>query len=480
MTRVLEGLKPKKVFYYFEEISKIPRGSRNEKQISDYLFNLAKSKGWDVVQDKSLNIIIKKSATKGYENAPTVILQGHMDMVCEKNGDVEHDFEKDPINLRIVDDYIYATGTTLGADNGIAVAYCLAVLDSDDIPHPPLEVLITTDEETGMTGVIGLDGSQFDGTILLNMDSEGEGIFTAGCAGGGLVLLKIPANRVESKYKSAYKVSIKGLQGGHSGADIHLERGNANKLLGRVLYDLNEEAEIQISQINGGSKDNAIPREAEAVIVTNEIKKIDKLINKWNDILKNEYRFTDSGVNVSIKETKYSPKSFDIDTSRKILSAINLVPNGPRVKSTEIDLVIHSNNLGVIITDEDYIILKNAPRSSVESLINDFASIMKQITKALDIKYEDSAFYPGWEYAKESPIRDLCADTYKELTGNEAKVEAIHAGLECGFLIQKIGNLDAVSFGPQMYDIHTPNEHLSISSSERTFKLLCNILKKIK
>lgn len=480
MARVLEGLQLEKVFYYFEEISKIPRGSKNEKQISDYLYNLAKTKGWEVVQDKALNIIIKKPATKGYENAPTVILQGHMDMVCEKNGDVDHDFEKDPINLRIVDDYIYATDTTLGADNGIAVAYCLAVLDSEDIPHPPLEVLITTDEETGMTGVIELDGSQFDGTILLNMDSEGEGIFTAGCAGGGLVLLKIPAKRVEPKYKSAYKITIKGLQGGHSGADIHLERGNANKLIGRVLYNLNEEAKIQIAEINGGSKDNAIPREAEAVIITDEYEKVEMIIKKWNEILKNEYKFTDSGVNVSVEKTEYISKALDQDTVTKILSAINLIPIGPRVKSTEIDLVIHSNNLGVIITEEEYIILKSAPRSSVKSLIDDFACIMKQLAKALDIEYEDSAFYPGWEYAKESQIRDLCAKTYEELTGNKAKVEAIHAGLECGFLIQKIGKLDAISFGPEMHDIHTPNEHLSISSAERTFNLLCKILEKIK
>lgn len=480
MENVLEGLKPEKVFCYFEEISKIPRGSKNEKQISDYLYNLAKEKGWEVVQDNALNIIIKKPASKGYENAPTVILQGHMDMVCDKNRRIDHDFEKDPIKLRIVDDYIYATDTTLGADNGIAVAYCLALLDSDDIPHPPLEVLITTDEETGMTGVIELDGSQFDGTILINMDSEDEGTFIAGCAGGAIVLIKIPVKRVESKYKSAYKISIKGLQGGHSGADIHLERGNANKLIGRVLYDLNEEAKIQIAEINGGSKDNAIPRESEAVILTNESKKVEELIKKWDNILKNEYKFSDPGVRVSVEKSEYVSKALAQETVTKMLAAINLTPNGTRVKSTEIDLVIHSNNLGVIVTEEEYIKLMNSPRSSVESQMDDFISIMKQLAKNLDIEYKDEAFYPGWEYAKESPIRDLCAKTYEELTGKKAKVEAIHAGLECGFLIRKIGKLDTISFGPDMYDVHTPNEHLSISSTERTFNLLCEILRKIK
>lgn len=480
MARVLEGLKPEKVFYYFEEISKIPRGSKNEKQISDYLYNLAKEKSWEVVQDSALNIIIKKPATRGYENAPAVILQGHMDMVCEKNRGIDHDFEKAPIKLRIVDDYIYATGTTLGADNGIAVAYCLAVLDSENIPHPPLEVLITTDEETCMTGVLELDGSQFDGTILLNMDSEDEGTFIAGCAGGGLVLLKIPVKRVESKYKSAYKISIKGLRGGHSGADIHLERGNANKLIGRVLYDLNEEAKIQIAEINGGSKDNAIPRESEAFILTNESKKVEELIKKWDNILRNEYKISDPGVRVSVEKTEYVSKALDQEIVSKMLAAINLTPNGPRVKSTGIDIVIHSSNLGVIVTEEEYINLINSPRSSVESLTDDFISTMKQLAKTLGIEYKDEAFYPGWEYAKESQIRDLCAKTYEELTGKKSKVEAIHAGLECGFLIEKIGKLDTISFGPDMYDVHTPNEHLSISSTERTFKLLCEILRKIK
>ncbi len=480
MTRVLDGLKPEKVFYYFEEISKRPRGSKNEKQVSDYLYNLSKEKGLKVVQDNALNIIIKKPATKGYENAPTVIIQGHMDMVCDKNKDIDHDFEKDPIKLRIVDDCIYATDTTLGADNGVAVAYCLALLDSEDIPHPPLEILITTDEEAGMTGVIELDGSQFNGTILINMDSEDEGTFTAGCAGGAVVFLKIPIKRVEPKYESAYRILIKGLQGGHSGADIHLERGNANKLIGRVLYNLNEEAKIQIAEINGGSRNNAIPRESEAVILTNEGEKVEELIKKWDSILKNEYKFSDPGVEVSVEKAESVSKVLDQETVFKMLAAINLIPNGPRVKSTEIDIVIYSNNLGVIVTEEEYIKLTSSPRSSVESLIDDFISNIKQLAKSLGVEYEDEDFYPGWEYAKESRIRDLCAKTYEVIVGKKSKIEEIHAGLECGFLIEKIGNLDTISFGPDMYDVHTPNEHLSISSTERIFNLLCEVLRKIK
>jgi dipeptidase D len=268
MSRILKDLKPEKVFYYFEEISKIPRCSNHEKRISEFLYNWAKEKNLEVSQDKALNILIKKKASKGYENSPTVILQGHMDMVCEKNMDTQHDFSKDPLQLRIVDDYIYATGTTLGADNGIAVAFAMAILDSDDIVHPPLEVLITTDEENGMTGVENLDTKNINGKILINLDSEDEGIFTAGCAGGGRVKLMIPVEYKAPNYSNFYKLSIKGLKGGHSGVDIDKERGNSIKLLGRVLYNLKDE--IEISSIIGGSKDNAIPRESQAIISCKE------------------------------------------------------------------------------------------------------------------------------------------------------------------------------------------------------------------
>ena len=275
MSKVLEGLKPEKVFYNFEEISKIPRCSGKEKQISDYLYNFAKSRDLEVIQDEHLNIIIKKPASKGYENAPTVMLQGHMDMVCEKNEGLEHDFDKDPIKLRIEDGYIYATDTTLGADNGIAVAYALSVLDSE-LQHPALEVLITTDEEKGMTGANNLDGSLFKSKYLLNLDSEEEGVFTSGCAGGSEINFKIPVKRQNSK-DSAFKISVKGLSGGHSGTDIHKEKGNANKILGRILYDLIDD--VELASIEGGSKTNAIPRESNAIITINNFDKVNEKID---------------------------------------------------------------------------------------------------------------------------------------------------------------------------------------------------------
>lgn len=477
MGRVLEGLKPDKVFYYFEEISQIPRGSGNEKQISDYLFNFAKSKGLEVIQDEYLNIIIKKPASKGYENAPTLMLQGHMDMVCEKNEGVEHDFENDPIKLRIVDGHIYASDTTLGADNGIGVAMALSVLDSD-LDHPCLEVLITTDEEKGMTGAANLNGSLFKSKYLLNLDSEEEGVLTSGCAGGSEIDFKIPLKFKNSKEK-AYKLSVKGLSGGHSGVDVGKEKGNAIKILGRILYDLIND--VDLTSIDGGSKTNAIPREANAVITIKNIDEVRNKIYKWDEILSNEYAFTDSGVRVTLTELNKEVYTLESDIYQKIVALINLIPVGVLSRSTAIDLVISSNNLGIITTDENFISLFNHPRSSVETLLTeDFHPAMKQLGSVLGVDCQIGSQYPGWEYAKESAIRDICIETYKDLFNNEPKVGAIHAGLECGLLMEKIPGLDAISMGPDAYDAHSPNEHVSIKSVENVYKFLCEILKRIK
>ena len=477
MSKVLEGLKPEKVFYYFEEISKIPRCSGKEKQISDYLYNFAKSRDLEVIQDEHLNIIIKKPASKGYENAPTVMLQGHMDMVCEKNEGLEHDFDKDPIKLRIEDGYIYATDTTLGADNGIAVAYALSVLDSE-LQHPALEVLITTDEEKGMTGANNLDGSLFKSKYLLNLDSEEEGVFTSGCAGGSEINFKIPVKRQNSK-DSAFKISVKGLSGGHSGTDIHKEKGNANKILGRILYDLIDD--VELASIEGGSKTNAIPRESNAIITINNFDKVNEKIDKWNEILKNEYAFTDPSITVTLTDLNKEVFPLEKEIYRKTAALINLIPVGVLSRSTAIELVISSNNLGVITTDEKYITLFNHPRSSVETLLTEnFIPAMKQLAYQIGVEYEIGSYYPGWEYAKESEIRDICIKVYRDMFKKEPVVGAIHAGLECGLLMDKIPGLDAISMGPDAYDAHSPNEHVSIKSVGNIYNLLCEILKKIK
>ncbi len=478
MERVLKGLKPEKVFYYFEEISKIPRCSGYEKEISDYLYNLCLSKGWEVIQDDYLNIIIKKPATKGYEAAPVVMLQGHMDMVCEKNEGIDHDFSKDPIKLRVKDGCIYATETTLGADNGIAVAYILSIFDSDDISHPALEALITTDEEKGMTGADKVDGGIFKAKYLLNLDSEEEGVFTCGCAGGCGIEFKIPVKFQDAK-KEVYKLSVKGLSGGHSGTDIHKEKGNANKLLGRILYDLYDY--IDLVNITGGSKGNAIPREANAFISVNDLDKVKSKVSLWNDIVKNEYTTTDSNVVVILENTNAESKVLEKEVFKKTIAAINLIPNGPLTKSTVINFVISSNNLGVITQDEKYITLQNQARSSVKTLMtNNIAFIMKQIGEALGIECEVSGYYPGWEFKEKSEIREICVKTFRDMYGEEPKVGAIHAGLECGLLMEKVNGLDAISLGPDAFDAHSPNEHVDIKSVENVYNLLINILKEIK
>jgi dipeptidase D len=397
--------------------------------------------------------------------------------VCEKNEGVEHDFEKDPIKLRIKDGYIYATDTTLGADNGIAVAYVLSVLDSVQ-EHPALEVLITTDEEKGMTGAHNLDGSLFKSKYLLNLDSEEEGVFTSGCAGGSQIDFKIPVKFQNTKGK-AFKISVKGLSGGHSGVDIHKEKGNANKILGRILYDLIDD--VELSSIGGGSKTNAMPREANAVVTTDNLDKVSKKLNKWNEILKNEYTFTEPNVMVTLTDLNKEVFPLEKEIYKKTAALINLIPVGVLSRSTAIDLVISSNNLGVITMDEKCITLFNHPRSSVETLLTEgFIPAMEQLASILDVECEQGSHYSGWEYAKESEIRDICIETYRDMFKKEPVVGAIHAGLECGLLMDKIPGLDAISMGPDGYDAHSPNEHVSIGSVGNIYNLLCEILKRMK
>lgn len=480
MTRVLDGLKPERVFYYFEEITKIPHGSKNEKQISDYLYQLAKSKNWEVIQDEFLNIIIRKPATMGYENAPMVLLQGHMDMVCEKNEGTVHDFEKDPLKLRIIDGNIYATDTTLGADNGIAVAMILALFEAEDLAHPALEALITVDEEMGMTGVKMLDGSLIKAKHLINLDSEEEGILTAGCAGGGEILFKIPVEKTKTKMNNTFMVKVSGLSGGHSGAEVHKEKGYSTKLMARLLYDLLDE--IELISFDAGSKPNAIPREAKVFLNTDNIDNLEQKIEKWNNIFKNEYSFTDPDVNITFEKVELTTEVLTKDIAKKLVACINIVPVGVMSRSTVIDLVISSNNLGIVKTDDKYITIDCHPRSSVMSILTDsLEPSLKQLADYLNIEMTSSGFYPGWEYAKNSKIRDICAETYKELTGKDAVIAAIHAGLECGYLLKKCDSLvDAISIGPNMHNIHSPNEHLEIKSVENSYNYLCEILKRIK
>ena len=484
MESVISNLKPEAVFKYFEEISKIPRGSGNEKGISDYLVSFAKSLGLEVVQDEALNIIIKKPGTPGYENSPGVILQGHMDMVNEKNSSTVHDFNKDPIKLRVLDDMMYASDTTLGADDGIAVAMAMAVLSSKDIPHPPIEVLLTTEEETGMGGAMALDMSKLKGRRLINMDSEEEGKLLVSCAGGVRVLMSLPIKKEEpnSGYK-AYKLTVTGLKGGHSGAEIDKGRGNSLKILGRILHDLYATYPLQLCSINGGSKMNAIPREAEAILLfdSSNLSSIKKQLSAWNDTLKNELHSSDPGITLNMEEARTPKNALDKDSCQKSIAALILMPCGIKSMSMDIKgLVESSNNLGVLTTTDNSILYECAIRSSVKSLKYAILSEIKLLAVLTGSTIETTGDYPEWQYNPNSPLRDIFIRVYKQLYGKEPEVFALHAGVECGLFKEKLPDLDMISFGLNMYDVHTPDEHMSISSVERTYDYLCHVLKELK
>lgn len=481
---ILQNLEPKNVFKYFEEISQIPRGSGNEKAISDYLVSVAKKLNLEVIQDNALNVIIKKPGTKGYESSDTVILQGHMDMVCEKNKGTNHDFEKDPLKLRVIDDMVYATDTTLGSDNGIAVAYALAILESTDIPHPPIEVLITTDEETGMSGAMAISKEHVTGKILLNLDNEEEGHLLVSCAGGIRSKHVLNVNLEEAgDYNNFLHIAVRGLKGGHSGMEINKERGNSNKIMGRILKSLLT-LDYKLVSINGGSKNNAIPREADAIIAlkSDDLENAKGLINEWNPILINELKTQDPGINVSILEnTEKIEKVFSKECTEKAVNLLYLIPNGINTNSVEIkDLVESSTNLGVVTTNGTKVEFDSAIRSSVASLKDEIVLRSKTIAELIGAEFETTAGYPEWQYDSESKVRGICQDVYKRMYGKDAKIVAIHAGVECGLFNEKLGKLDMISFGPNLYDVHTPQEHMSITSVKNVWDYLLEVLKELK
>lgn len=479
---MMKEIEPKEVFSFFDAISKIPRCSKQEKNISDYLVNFAKKRNLEVYQDEMFNVIIKKDASKGYENSPTIILQGHMDMVCEKNRQTNHDFNIDPIELFVEDNFLKAKGTTLGADNGIAVAYCLALLDATNIPHPPLEIIITTQEEIGLIGAANLDTTRLKGKYLINIDAEEEGFLFASCAGGARSNVVLPISWDETPQKqNVYLINIKGLNGGHSGMDIHKNRANANKLLGRLLDSLLETYNISVSFIQGGLKSNAIPREAEIEILFQEslYKEIQLSIKRWEKTFKNEYNVTEPNLAITIeKQTNIPQKVFTQESIEKINLLCKLLPNGIQSMSASIDgLVESSTNLGVIITSEENVTFINANRSSVESLKEAMIQHIKTIAKICKASLHVEGIYPAWEYKEKSFLREKFITIYKNLYNKEPQVSAIHAGLECGLLNKALGDIDMIAFGPTMYDVHTPQERLSISSTQRSWKYLCEILK---
>ena len=482
----IEKLYPEKVFHYFAEISKIPRASKKEKEISDWLVKFAKERKLKVIQDEHYNVIIKKKATEGYEDFSPLILQGHMDMVWEKNKDTEFDFSTQGIELVIDGDFLKANGTTLGADNGIAVAYALAILDSDDIKHPALEVVITTDEEDGMSGVVNLDFDEFDGKTLINLDTEEYGEVYVSSAGGTRTETKFifETKKIGNGYTSI-SIEVKGLSGGHSGAEIHKNLGNSIKILSEVLYHLSKRYEMSLIHIDGGGKVNAIPREAVAEIAVKlDGDSIDELKNlaglAFENILK-DFKVSDKSPILAIEKIEEKNLGISLGDTLNIINFLHEVPNGVLEMSKHIEgLVETSINIGFISTEivdgNVKIRIKSLARSMANDPLNKLVEEVTDLTRKHDANIKIAASNPSWEYKEDSKIRELIEKSFKEITGNEPVIKAIHAGLECGVFTQNIKNADVVSIGPNIYGAHTPEERMDIKSVGETWEWLLKIL----
>jgi len=482
VVKMLEALRPKPVFHFFEELTGIPRCSGSEKQVSDYLVEFAHARKLEVVQDEALNVVIKKPGTSGYESSPAVIIQGHMDMVCEKTKGRAHDFSKDPIPLKIDGDFVRTEGTTLGADNGIAVAYGLALLDSSDIPHPPLELLVTTAEETGMNGAFALDASHLAGKTLLNIDAEDEGVLFVSCA-GGVDLVSEFDTRWEPAEKGGLVIEVSGLKGGHSGLEIVRQRANAIKLLGRVLDAARKAGPFTIATISGGTKSNAIAREAEATITADGavLGTIEGVVERMSATLRAEFATADPDIRITAKPVGTVETQLDARSTERIVDFLVIAPHGVQSMSQDLeDLVESSVNLGVLQHEGEAVKLTASARSSVNSIREDLACRFEALARLVDASCARSAEYPAWQYEADSPIRDLCVEVYKEVSGRDAKIQAIHAGLECGLLKEKLPDTDMISFGPNLHAVHTPEEHLSISSVASTWEFLTAVLARLK
>ena len=480
---VLENLQPQRVFHYFEEITKIPHGSGNTKEMSDYLVNFAKEHGLRYIQDESNNVILFKPAAKGYENAPTVMLQGHMDMVCEKTPDSSHDFTKDALKLQVEGDFISAQGTTLGGDDGIAVAYGLALLEDETLEHPALEVVITVDEEIGLLGATALNAEPLQAKYLINLDSEEEGYLWAGCAGGMTAVSELPV-RYQEETNERWKVTVSGLAGGHSGAEIDKNRGNATFVLARFLKEAKEQGAYAISELNGGLKDNAIPRTAQALILAGkeEGTAIAAYAKVFTEALQKEYTGSDEGICVTVEAQGIGTEPVLHPVSQeKVLFFLMQYPNGIQKMCGFMEgLVETSCNLGITKLTPKDLVGSASVRSSVGSAKKALADKIAYLTEFLGGDFQIEGEYPSWEYKQDSTLRPLMVEVFREMYHREPEVKVIHAGLECGLFYEKIPGLDCVSLGPNMQDIHTTEEKLSISSVERVWEYLLEVLKKIK
>ena len=473
----LAGLEPASVFGYFEQICAIPHGSRNTRAISDYLVAFAKEQGLRYIQDEADNVILFANGTCGMEDHPPVILQGHMDMVCEKDADCPIDMATQGLDVTHDGQMVFARGTTLGADNGIAVAFGLALLADKTIAHPPLEVVITSDEEIGLLGAAAIDLSQLKGRRLINLDSEGEGIFTVSCAGGATAAITLPVER-RAVYGPCVRLMVDGLQGGHSGTEIDKNRANANKVMGEFLSRIQKIMPLCLTTLAGGTKDNAIPRTCQATVVAMGIhlERINTIAQELQEQVRREYDEPDALV-----------QAFDVDalggnalstqSTSRIIGLLSSHPNGIQAMSADIPgLVQTSLNLGIVKLGDRFTATSSV-RSSVNAEKEALVAQLSQLAQMFEGTYSQSGDYPAWEFKKESTLRQIMVRVYTEMFGKAPEVIALHAGLECGLFSEKIPQLDSVSIGPQMFDVHTSRERLDIGSVERTWQFLLAVLK---
>ena len=473
----LSGLAPAAVFQYFEEICAIPHGSRNTKAISDYLVAFAKARGIRYIQDELNNVILFGEGTEGYEDHPPVILQGHMDMVCEKDEDCPIDMAVQGLDITHDGQYIFAKGTTLGGDDGIAVAYALALLTDRSIPHPPLEVVITVDEEIGMEGAAGIDLSMLKGRTLVNIDSEDEGVFTVSCAGGARGTIHLPVQR-RVVYGPCVKLTVEGLRGGHSGVEIHKNRANANKVMGEFLSRVQKLMPLCITKFQGGAKDNAIPRACSVTLVAMGmyLERINGIAEQLQKEVREQYDEPEAIVRGDDVDAM-GGNALTSECTAKVIGLLNAAPNGVQAWSEDIQgLVQTSLNLGVVKLEEE-LTLTFAVRSSVNREKRELLGKLAELAAFYDGTYSEMGDYPAWEYKKDSVLRDAMVRIYTQMFGSAPEVVAIHAGLECGLLSEKLPGLDCVSIGPQMHDIHTSRERLDIASTRRTWEFLLEVLK---
>lgn len=479
----ITGFEPAALFRNFEEFSAVPRGSFHNEKVSDFLVTFARDRGLEVYRDEALNVIIKKPGQNGGEGKPPVILQGHMDMVCEKVHGCDHDFETQGIDMYVTDDgWLTANGTTLGGDDGIADATMMTLLDDDTLTYPPLECVFTTDEEVGLLGANVLDYSKLDGRLMLNLDSEDEGVATVSCA-GGMDYTMTRALTCEKQSGETVTIDVKGLLGGHSGTDIDLGHANADKLIARAVLSVLEDEAARLVSFTGGTKGNAIPREAAATLWFPTADAADTAAEKLHalgEAFTHEIRRLEPGIDVTVSRAAAEVSVMSREDTEAVISAIVLAPNGVQTRDPLMDnFVISSLNLGIVRVEDGTALLGFAPRSSVDSLMDAITNELALTAKTFGFETEVSGAYPGWEKVEDSVLCDTMKESYRTLFGKELKVEGIHAGLECGLFFANLPGLDPVSIGPTMRGVHTPDEKMDLTSCEQFYKLVVDVLERL-